>query len=152
MTLESDITINVPKFDPASVPKATTEGNENLMKMMASGPKWFEVCAHNEELVFQSKVQQVGAAKYRHMRWNNETPLPRPPVVESGVNFTVPSRNSGREIPCRKFQPEKGESNGAFMHIHGGGFVLNSEALYVSRLFRASSESSRSETTLKSFM
>jgi len=62
------------------------------------------------------------------MRWNNETPLPRPPVIESGKNITIPSRESGREIPCRVFMPETDNVKGVFMHIHGGGWVLQSEA------------------------
>src|ERR1700742_27773 len=70
---------------------------------------------------------QVGAEKYRQMRWNNETALPRPPVLESGIDFNVPSRDQGREIPCRMFKPEKGAPKGVFLHFHGGGFVLNSE-------------------------
>ncbi|KAF2094998.1 acetyl esterase [Rhizodiscina lignyota] len=111
MPLKSDITINAPQFDAASAPKGTLEANNKLTEMMKEGPKWFE----------------VGAAKYREMRWNNQTPLPRPPVIESGVNFKIPSRDSGRELPCRMFKPENGEPKGVFLHIHGGGFTLNSE-------------------------
>lgn len=62
------------------------------------------------------------------MRWNGETPLPKPVVLESGVNFTIPSREKGRDIPCRMFKPENGEVKGIYMHIHGGGWVLQSEA------------------------
>lgn len=61
------------------------------------------------------------------MRWNGETALPKPVVIESGVDFKIPSREDGREIPCRMFKPENGHVKGVFMHIHGGGFVLQSE-------------------------
>jgi len=70
----------------------------------------------------------VGAEKYRQMRWNGETPLPKSVVIESGVNLTIPSREPGRDIPCRMFKPERGEVKGLYMHIHGGGWVLQSEA------------------------
>jgi acetyl esterase/lipase len=69
----------------------------------------------------------VGAEKYRKMRWNGETPLPKPVVLESGKKMEIPSRESGRGIPCRYFLPEKGDVNGVYMHIHGGGWVLQSE-------------------------
>jgi hypothetical protein len=61
------------------------------------------------------------------MRWDGETPMPRPKVVESGRNVKVPSRDSGREIPCRVFVPETGTPKAVFYHIHGGGWVLQSE-------------------------
>lgn len=63
------------------------------------------------------------------MRWNNETPLPRPPVLDHGVNEEVPSRESGRSIPIRVFKPRRNTSpsvKGVFLHIHGGGWVLQS--------------------------
>jgi acetyl esterase/lipase len=61
------------------------------------------------------------------MRWNGETPLPKPVVLESGVDTTIPSRDTGRELPCRVFKPENEETKGVLMHIHGGGWVLQSE-------------------------
>ena len=49
-------------------------------------------------------------------------------VLESGKNIQLPSREKGREIPCRVFQPEHGKKpKGVFYHIHGGGWVLQSE-------------------------
>ena len=64
------------------------------------------------------------------MRWNNETPLPRPPVIETGKDITIPSRDAGRTIPLRIFLPNAGgrqSVKGTFLHIHGGGWVLQSE-------------------------
>lgn len=65
------------------------------------------------------------------MRWNGETSLPKPVVIDSGVDFKIPSRDDdsgGREIPCRMFKPANGGPvKGVFMHIHGGGWVLQSE-------------------------
>lgn len=111
MALTSDITINVAKFDSANTPKKTAELNEHLIKLMKDTPKWYE----------------VGAEKFRQMRWNNQTPLPRPPTIEAGINSTVPSRDSGRTIPVRIFKPAEKQSKGVFLHIHGGGWVLQSE-------------------------
>jgi acetyl esterase/lipase len=70
---------------------------------------------------------QVGAEKYRQMRWNGETAFPKPTVLESGKDVKVPSRDSGREIPCRVFTPEIGSPKAVFYHIHGGGWVLQTE-------------------------
>lgn len=61
------------------------------------------------------------------MRWNNETPLPRPPTLENGKDATIPSRDSGRQIPIRVFKPDSGATKGIWYHIHGGGWVLQSE-------------------------
>jgi acetyl esterase/lipase len=84
------------------------------------------------QVALEAKVQndpfpQVGAEKYRQMRWNNETPMPRPPVLDSGKDSKIPSREPGRKIPIRVFKPESGEVKGTFLHIHGGGWVLQSE-------------------------
>jgi acetyl esterase/lipase len=71
---------------------------------------------------------QVGAPEYRKLRWEGKTPLPKPIVLPEGVNGTIPSRDAGREIPYRVFKPASGESKGIHLHIHGGGWVLQSEA------------------------
>ncbi len=61
------------------------------------------------------------------MRANGETPLPAPVVLDSGKNIKLPSREKGRDIPCRIFAPESGTSKGVYYHIHGGGWVLQNE-------------------------
>lgn len=71
---------------------------------------------------------QVGAPAYRKMRWEGKTPLPKPVVLPDGINGEIPSRDPGRSIPYRMFKPENGMSKGILMHIHGGGWVLQSEA------------------------
>ncbi|KAK5694144.1 hypothetical protein LTR97_009765 [Elasticomyces elasticus] len=48
-------------------------------------------------------------------------------VLDSGKNITIPSREPGRSIPCRVFTPDNGKPKGVFYHIHGGGWVLQSE-------------------------
>jgi len=109
MPLKSDLTLDVNKFDPKRITEKTHKFNDQLIKIMEGGPRWWE----------------VGAAKYRQMRWNGETPLPKPIVIESGKDIQVPSREQGRSIPCRVFAAEKPQ--GVFYHIHGGGWVLQSE-------------------------
>lgn len=111
MPLTSDLTLDANKFDPKAITDQTRKFNDGLIKIMEGGPRWWD----------------VGAAKYRQMRWNGETPLPKPVVLESGKDIKLPSRDKGREIPCRVFQPDKGKPKGVFYHIHGGGWVLQSE-------------------------
>lgn len=73
------------------------------------------------------RTLQVGAERYRQMRANGETALPPPVVLNSGKDIKLPSREKGREIPCRVFTPESGKSKGVYYHIHGGGWVLQNE-------------------------
>lgn len=61
------------------------------------------------------------------MREAGETPLPAPVLLEGGTNITLPSRAQGRQIPCRVFKPSEGKAKGVYYHIHGGGWVLQSE-------------------------
>ena len=62
------------------------------------------------------------------MRENGQTAMPKPVRLEEAKQFSVPSREKGRDIPCRLVKPD-GESKvqGVSMHIHGGGWVLMSE-------------------------
>ncbi|KAI9661777.1 MAG: hypothetical protein M1821_009016 [Bathelium mastoideum] len=110
MAIQSDVVVNVSKFAPNAVSKKTEAMNEHLIDVQNSGPRWY----------------QVGAAKYRKMRENGETPLPRPTMLD-GDDIHLPSREPGRPIACRVMRPSKGEVKGVFMHIHGGGWVLMSE-------------------------
>ncbi|KAF2112002.1 Alpha/Beta hydrolase protein [Lophiotrema nucula] len=112
MSLKSDLNLDPAKFDRSKADKKTQEFNQKLIQLWKDGPRWYE----------------VGAAEYRKLRWEGKTPLPKPVVLEDGVNMNIPSRNAGREIPCRYFKPASGESKGIHLHIHGGGWVLQSEA------------------------
>ncbi|KAI7219556.1 hypothetical protein KC333_g2897 [Hortaea werneckii] len=119
MPLTSDLTLSAPKFQNNAISQQTHAFNANLIQIMQNGPKWYE----------------VGPEKYRQMRWNGETPLPKPVVLDSGRNILLPSRDPDRQIPCRVFAPQEGDNGGAeaksrgvFYHIHGGGWVLQSEA------------------------
>ncbi|KAH9828293.1 alpha/beta hydrolase fold [Teratosphaeria destructans] len=111
--LKSDLALDAAKFDPDAVTAKTQAFNEKLVEIMAAGPKWWD----------------VGAERYRQMRWDGETPLPKPVVLPEGRNLSIPSREQGRTIPCRVFEAEggRGKAKGVFCHIHGGGWVLQSE-------------------------
>jgi acetyl esterase/lipase len=62
------------------------------------------------------------------MRAAGETPLPAATYLDSAENFGIPSREGGREIPCRILKPQNGKPiKAVFMHIHGGGWVLQDE-------------------------
>ncbi|KAJ4353989.1 uncharacterized protein N0V89_005721 [Didymosphaeria variabile] len=112
MPLKSDLTIDASKFDRSLSDKETTEFNKKLIQIWKDGPRWYE----------------VGAAEYRKLRWEGQTPLPKPIVLPEGINGTIPSRDAGREITYRIFKPASGVSKGVHLHIHGGGWVLQSEA------------------------
>lgn len=43
MSLKSDITIDVSKFDPKSITDSTHALNGHLMDLMKGAPKWYEV-------------------------------------------------------------------------------------------------------------
>ena len=122
MPLTSDLTLNHSKFSAKSISKETQAFNDQLIEIMKGGPKWYE----------------VGAAKYRLMRENGETPLPKPVHLDRAKDIHIPSREKGREIPCRVMTPEGSNSasphgdkspapRGVFYHIHGGGWVLQNE-------------------------
>lgn len=62
------------------------------------------------------------------MRAAGETPLPKATYLASAEQLEIPSRDSGRSIPCRILRPENGKPVKAiFLHIHGGGWVLQDE-------------------------
>jgi acetyl esterase/lipase len=62
------------------------------------------------------------------MRAAGETPLPAATLLDSAESFSIPSRDPGRNIPCRMLRPQNGQPvKGVFMHIHGGGWVLQDE-------------------------
>jgi acetyl esterase/lipase len=62
------------------------------------------------------------------MRIKGQAVFPAPVLNPAAKVFSVPSRDSGRSIPCRAILPESGSPKGVFYHIHGGGWVLNTEA------------------------
>lgn len=62
------------------------------------------------------------------MRVEGQTVFPAAVILDRGKSLSVPSREKGRDIPCRVMVPEKVQHPKAlFMYIHGGGFVLSSE-------------------------
>ena len=70
------------------------------------------------------------------MRENGQTALPKRVRLEEAKQFCVPSREKGRDVPCRLMKPDhRGKVQGVFMHIHGGGWVLMTEKESVYRLY-----------------
>ena len=123
MPLTSDVQIDKSKFGPAAISQKTKDLNQKLIDIQESIPKWYE----------------VGAQRYREMRANGETPLPVPPKLPQARKTTVPSRDTGREIPCRIIPSKhEGTARGVYYHIHGGGWVLQ-DVSGISQLDRSSS-------------
>lgn len=62
------------------------------------------------------------------MRAAGETPFPKARHLDSAEDFSIPSRAAGRSIPCRVLKPQNGKPvKAVFLHIHGGGWVLQDE-------------------------
>lgn len=62
------------------------------------------------------------------MRARGETPLPPAVLLDSAETYSIPSRDQGRDIPCRILKPTNGtQIRAVYMHIHGGGWVLQTE-------------------------
>jgi len=79
MPLKSDMTLDASKFDPKAISKQTHDFNAGLIKIMEGNPKWWE----------------VGAAKFRQMRWNGETSLPKPGKTFPSLQPYMPFRRVG---------------------------------------------------------
>ncbi|KAF1808442.1 hypothetical protein P152DRAFT_405501 [Eremomyces bilateralis CBS 781.70] len=114
MPLTSDITLDASKFAPDAGPAKTYETNKGIQDLMSKTPYWFE----------------VGAPKYREMREKGQTAFPAPRRLPEGKNIEIPSREAGRNIPCRLMLPSSGTVKGTYLFIHGGGWVLMSESDY----------------------
>ncbi|RTE70313.1 hypothetical protein BHE90_015292 [Fusarium euwallaceae] len=113
LELESDLCINQIKLLPSSISSSTAELNRSLQKLTESGPKWYH----------------VGAPEYRLLRKRGLTQLPGATLLSSATSLAIPSRDDGRSIPCRIIKPRDSNvgSRGIFLHLHGGGWVLNDE-------------------------
>jgi acetyl esterase/lipase len=68
------------------------------------------------------------------MRWAGETALPAPKLLPQAIDIKIPSRESGRDVPCRLVYPSSRSSEesrknckGVAIEIHGGGWVLGDE-------------------------
>ena len=65
------------------------------------------------------------------MRRKGGTTFQPPTMLPEALEIDIPSRQAGRSIPCRLLYPsarktseERKHCRGAFLHIHGGGWVL----------------------------
>ncbi|EXA29759.1 hypothetical protein FOVG_18807 [Fusarium oxysporum f. sp. pisi HDV247] len=106
-------------FNPAAVSLESKAFNRVLLDLTKNGPKW----------------KGVGAAEYRRLRAAGKTALPGPTLLPSATAFEIPSRDSGRCISCRILRPQNSKPlTAVFMHIHGGGWVLQDETYQDLRL------------------
>ncbi|TPX11538.1 uncharacterized protein E0L32_007749 [Thyridium curvatum] len=111
--LKSDLQLDVLKISPSSMSNKTRDFNSKLQQLEAKCPKWYH----------------IGAAEYRWLRKAGCTPLPGAALVPSASTISVPSRDADRSIQCRVLRPKdtSTQPRGIFLHIHGGGWVLNDE-------------------------
>ena len=112
MPVTSDITIDSMPFQPSSIDASTEKINQTLEEATRTAPKWYE----------------MGAAKYREMVYEGRTQFPVPPLLANAKDAEVPSREPGRNVPVRFYEPDNGcPSRGIYLYFHGGGFVMGSE-------------------------
>jgi acetyl esterase/lipase len=108
-TITSDLSINASMFEMAAISEETIKIKAMLQKITTTDAKW----------------HAVGAASYRKMGDEGKTTLPPPTYLPAARDIEIPSRDLGREIPVRIYEPENGlPSKGILLHCHGGGFVL----------------------------
>lgn len=73
----------------------------------------------------------MGAPASRQARWEGKGPFPAPRLLEAATEIEIPSRESGRNIPCRLVYPtarkteEERKGLSVLCHIHGGGWVVS---------------------------
>ncbi|KKZ66166.1 hypothetical protein EMCG_01143 [[Emmonsia] crescens] len=119
MTSRSSLVVDSAKFRPTAVPEATIASNKYLSGVMANPINWWD----------------VDVVKYRDMLLKGETVFPVPVLLPEATDFSIPSREAGRSIPCRVIRPAGNTPPaGIFMHMHFGGWVLGSEKIQDPRL------------------
>uniref|UniRef100_A0A8H7N0L2 Alpha/beta hydrolase fold-3 domain-containing protein n=1 Tax=Bionectria ochroleuca TaxID=29856 RepID=A0A8H7N0L2_BIOOC len=106
-------------FDPSAIPSESRAFNQDLLELTLRAPRW----------------KEIGATEYRRLRAAGKTELPGPTLLPSATAFKIPSRDSGRFVPCRILRPQNSKPVSAvFIHIHGGGWVLQDETYQDPRL------------------
>ena len=66
------------------------------------------------------------------MRFKGETAFPAPKLLPDALDIKIPSREKGRDLPCRLVYPSARKSEeerrgvkGVVLHFHGGGWVVS---------------------------
>jgi len=104
--MKSDLILDAFKFSPLAVSDDKERFNAKLIEGSKHKPKFS-----------RDTLENIRAASHLAI-----VTLPQ------GQDVRIPSREKGRNIPCRAFNPEKEEPiTGILLHVHGGGYALNSE-------------------------
>jgi hypothetical protein len=68
------------------------------------------------------------------MRKAGQTALPPPNLLPQAIDLKLPSREPGRDIPCRLIYPssrkteqERKSCKGTVCHLHGGGWTVSAK-------------------------
>ena len=97
-------------FLPEAVAPETHAFNARLLDLMSGMPYWWE----------------VGAAETRAARARGDGPFPIPPKSPRARTLRIPGKG-GHSVELRVIAPET--PRGIYLHIHGGGWTLNSADL-----------------------
>lgn len=92
-------------FAPEAVSPETRAFNDAIINLMTPLPEWWD----------------VGAGAFRAARARGEGPFPLPPKSPRAHTRTIPGKD-GHAVPLRIIAPDS--PKGAYLHIHGGGWVL----------------------------
>lgn len=101
---EAEATSSRSPFDPAAIPPEAHAVNAAIAELTKDMPNWWD----------------VGAPRVREARARGEGPFPA--VARSERARTITIDGPGGPLALRVIAPER--SRGAYLHFHGGGWVL----------------------------
>jgi len=145
-SLKSDLTITRWKFSPEAISYESKIYNQKVLAdESANRYNWWKVSTiHIISCSYKYLIQYIyqDVVGFRAKREKGEYKSPSKAILPIGHDKEIPSRDLTRSIPCRFFYPNdsKADSKGVIMHLHGGGWVMNTEKTTDSLLKRYADE------------
>ncbi len=100
-SLRNALLVNISKLRPDAGFPAEKTSNDTLVGVMKKGPQWFEVCLANKSITDMICILtvsfKIGAARYRQMRENEKTALPRSICLDQAKDIHIPWREGKRD-------------------------------------------------------
>ena len=131
MAVGSVLDVDSTRFDQEVISADRKKFNDGLNFLMAQEPRWYEVSQGAATLLLCMFLTRAprSALKNTVDSEQKERRLSAATLLETAEQTSRPSRDPGRRIPCRVLCPQKYGSTikAVYMHVHGGGWVLQSE-------------------------